>query len=50
MIPALELSYAYRSPLGTNLQALGLDDKTIQSILRHSNVGADDKRLREDCQ
>ena len=28
-----------RRGLATNLHALGIDDKTIQAILRHSNVG-----------
>ena len=31
--------HAFRRGLATNLHALGVDDKTIQSILRHSNVG-----------
>src|SRR3974377_881627 len=30
---------AFRRGLATNLHALGVDDKTIQAILRHSNVG-----------
>jgi integrase len=29
---------AFRRGLATNLHALGVDDKTIQAILRHSNV------------
>jgi len=31
--------HAFRRGLATNLHALGVDDKTIQGILRHSNVG-----------
>jgi len=31
--------HAFRRDLATNLHALGMDDKTIQAILRHSNVG-----------
>jgi integrase len=30
--------HAFRCGLATNLHALGVDDKTIQAILRHSNV------------
>jgi len=30
--------HAFRRGLATNLHAAGIDDKTIQSILRHSNV------------
>lgn len=30
--------HAFRRGLATNLHALGIDDKTIQAILRHSNV------------
>jgi hypothetical protein len=30
---------AFRRGLATNLNALGVDDKTIQAILRHGNVG-----------
>ena len=30
--------HAFRRGLATNLHALGVDDKTIQTILRHSNV------------
>jgi integrase len=30
--------HAFRRGLGTNLNALGADDKTIQTILRHSDV------------
>jgi site-specific recombinase XerD len=30
--------HAFRRGLATNLHALGVDDKTIQAILRHSNV------------
>jgi len=29
----------FRRGLATNLNALGVDDKTIQAILRHGNVG-----------
>ena len=46
IIPALEGTgvpwngwHAFRRGLATNLHALGVDDKTIQAILRHSNVG-----------
>jgi integrase len=45
IIPALEGTgvtwhgwHAFRRGLATNLHALGVDDKTIQTILRHSNV------------
>jgi integrase len=31
--------HAFRRGLGTNLHALRVDDKTIQAILRHSNIG-----------
>lgn len=31
--------HAFRRGLATNLHALGVEDKTIQAILRHSNVG-----------
>ena len=31
--------HAFRRGLATNLHRLGVDDKTIQAILRHSNVG-----------
>jgi integrase len=30
--------HAFRRGLATNLHALGVDDKTIQAILRHSNM------------
>lgn len=30
--------HAFRRGLATNLHTLGVDDKTIQAILRHSNV------------
>jgi hypothetical protein len=30
---------SYYRGLATNLHALGVDDKTIQAILRHSNMG-----------
>ncbi len=46
IIPALDGTsvgwhgwHAFRRGLGTNLHRLGVDDKTIQAILRHSNVG-----------
>jgi len=31
--------HAFRRGLATNLHALGVDDKTIQAILRHSRIG-----------
>ncbi len=31
--------HAFRRGLATNLHSLGVDDKTIQAILRHSNIG-----------
>ncbi|HEV3482279.1 MAG TPA: tyrosine-type recombinase/integrase [Candidatus Acidoferrales bacterium] len=31
--------HAFRRGLATNLHALGVEDKTIQAILRHSNLG-----------
>jgi integrase len=31
--------HAFRRGLATNLHTIGVDDKTIQAILRHSNVG-----------
>jgi integrase len=31
--------HAFQCELATNLHALGVDDKTIQAILRHSNIG-----------
>jgi integrase len=31
--------HAFRRGLATNLHQLGVDDKTIQAIMRHSNVG-----------
>lgn len=31
--------HAFRRGLATNLHALGVDDKTIQAILRHSTIG-----------
>jgi integrase len=31
--------HAFRRGLATNLHTLGVDDKTIQAILRHSNMG-----------
>jgi len=39
---ALPKSYgwhAFRRGLATNLHQLGVADKTIQAILRHSNIG-----------
>jgi integrase len=38
-LPAWHGWHAFRRGLATNLHALGVDDKTIQAILRHSNVG-----------
>ena len=37
-IPSWHGWHAFRRGLATNLHTLGVDDKTIQSILRHSNV------------
>jgi integrase len=37
-LPAWHGWHAFRRGLATNLHALGVNDKTIQSILRHSNV------------
>jgi integrase len=37
-IPGWHGWHAFRRGLATNLHALGVDDKTIQAILRHSNV------------
>jgi integrase len=31
--------HAFRRGVATNLHDLGVDDKTIQAILRHSNIG-----------
>jgi integrase len=31
--------HAFRRGLATNLHTLGVDDKTVQAILRHSNIG-----------
>ena len=31
--------HAFRRGLATNLHTLGVDDKTIQAILRHSTIG-----------
>ena len=36
--PAWHGWHAFRRGLATNLHDLGVDDKTIQAILRHSNV------------
>ena len=38
-IPRCHGWHAFRRGLATNLHALGVDDKTIQAILRHTNVG-----------
>jgi integrase len=38
-LPEWHAWHAFRRGLATNLHALGVDDKTIQAILRHSNVG-----------
>jgi integrase len=38
-IPSWHGWHAFRRGLATNLHQLGVDDKTIQAILRHSNVG-----------
>jgi len=38
-IPSWHGWHAFRRGLATNLHTLGVDDKTIQAILRHSNVG-----------
>ena len=38
-LPAWHGWHAFRRELATNLHALGVDDKTIQAILRHSNIG-----------
>jgi integrase len=35
--------HAFRRGLATNLHRLGVQDKTIQRILRHSNVGVTQK-------
>jgi integrase len=35
--------HAFRRGLGTNLHDLGVDDKTIQAILRHANVAVTQK-------
>ena len=37
-IPSWQGWHAFRRGLATNLHTLGVDDKTIQMILRHSNV------------
>ncbi len=37
-IPSWNGWHAFRRGLATNLHTLGVDDKTIQAILRHSNV------------
>jgi integrase len=38
-LPEWHSWHAFRRGLATNLHALGVDDKTIQAILRHGNVG-----------
>src|SRR5262245_15163410 len=38
-LPSWHGWHAFRRGLATNLHTLGVDDKTIQAILRHSNVG-----------
>ena len=38
VLPEWHAWHAFRRGLATNLHALGVDDKTIQAILRHSNV------------
>jgi len=38
-IPEWHGWHSFRRGLATNLHTLGVDDKTIQAILRHSNVG-----------
>jgi len=38
-LPAWQGWHAFRRGLATNLHQLGVADKTIQAILRHSNVG-----------
>jgi integrase len=38
-LPEWHAWHAFRRGLATNLHALAVDDKTIQAILRHSNVG-----------
>jgi integrase len=37
-IPSWNGWHAFRRGLATNLHTLGVDDKTIQALLRHSNV------------
>jgi hypothetical protein len=37
-IPSWHGWHAFRRGMATNLHTLGVDDKTIQAILRHSNV------------
>lgn len=37
-LPEWHAWHAFRRGLATNLHALGVDDKTIQAILRHSNM------------
>jgi len=38
-IPSWYGWHAFRRGLATNLHAVNVDDKTIQAILRHNNVG-----------
>ena len=37
-LPSWHGWHAFRRGLATNLHALGVDDKTIQGILRHSDM------------
>ena len=38
-LPAWHGWHSFRRGLATTLHQLGVDDKTIQAILRHSNIG-----------
>ena len=40
--------HAFRRGLATNLHRLGVDDKTIQTILRHCNVAVTQNVLHKD--
>jgi len=42
-LPQWHGGHAFRRGLATNLHALGVDDKTIHRILRHSNVSITQK-------
>jgi Phage integrase family len=42
-LPAWHGWHAFRRGLATNLHALGVDDRTTQAILRHSNIGITQK-------